>query len=52
MNGFIELISGESSMMDDCSEDSFRWAIITYFSLTEKTAILTCLTLFLFSFFN
>jgi hypothetical protein len=24
MNGFIELISGESSMMDDCSEDSFR----------------------------
>jgi hypothetical protein len=24
MNGFIELISGESLMMDDCSEDSFR----------------------------
>jgi hypothetical protein len=24
MSGFIELISGESSMMDDCSEDSFR----------------------------
>jgi hypothetical protein len=24
MNGFVELISGKSSMMDDFSEDSFR----------------------------